>query len=304
MLLPKTGVGWKAAGPRFAPARAYWMSMRGSRLLVTVALALVFILLWRGINAASRSMSSYYCWGPAKSPLELSLDEAAQWHGHLQTPVLYNSHAPIEVESGTIVHHNLNKIESTTQAAAKEERVLILTPLKDASPYLAKYFELVAEITYPHHLVDLAFLVSDSTDDTTAALAAELDRMQKRPDVTPFRSATIITKDFGFHLSQDVNERHLVKAQGPRRIALGRARNYLLYTALKPEHSWVYWRDADIVECPPRVIEDLIAHDRDIIVPNIWFHRLDKNGVDIEGRCESWRWLYSNGHEDRSADTV
>jgi glycosyltransferase involved in cell wall biosynthesis len=195
------------------------------------------------------------------------------------------------VESDSIVHHDLNKIKSTTGAVTREERVLILTPLKDASAYLAKYFELLAELTYPHHLIDLAFLVSDSSDDTTAALAAELDRTQKRADIAPFRSATIITKDFGYHLSQDVNERHLLRAQAPRRIALGRARNYLLYTALKPEHSWVYWRDADIVECPPRVIEDLIAHDRDIIVPNIWFHRLDKDGVDIEGRCECFEVL-------------
>ena len=232
-------------------------------------------------------LTSHYCWGPAKSPLELSLDEAAQWHGHLQTPIIYNKHAPIEVNSGTIVHHDLNKIESTKFAVSKKERILILTPLKDASPYLAKYFELIAELTYPHHLIDIAFLVSDSTDDTTAALASEIDRMQTRSNMVPFRSATIITKDFNFHLSQNVDERHSFKAQGPRRKALGRARNYLLYTALKPEHSWVYWRDVDIVECPPRVIEDLIAHDRDIIVPNIWFHRYDENGVDIEGRCMS-----------------
>ena len=221
----------------------------------------------------------------------MSFDEAAQWHGHLQTPVIYNNHAPMVVDSATIVQHDLNKIDSTPWAVVNKERVLMLTPLKDASSYLSKYFELVAEITYPHKLIDMAFLVSDSSDDTTAALAAEIDRLQSRTDIEPFRTAVIITKDFNFHLSQDVSERHSFRAQGPRRKALGRARNYLLYTALKPEHSWVYWRDVDIVECPPTIIEDLIAHDRDIIVPNIWFHRYNKHGIDIEGRCKPIRLL-------------
>ncbi|KAL9619282.1 MAG: hypothetical protein Q9204_008313, partial [Flavoplaca sp. TL-2023a] len=62
-----------------------------------------------------------------------------------------------------------------------------------------------------------------------------------------------------------------------------------------PEHRWVYWRDVDIVENPTTVIEDLMKHDKDIIVPNIWFHRIGKLGDEIEGRYdynswqESWR---------------
>lgn len=210
---------------------------------------------------------SFYCWGPSKTPMEMSLNEQSAWTAHLRTPVVYNPHHPIQVNSPTIENVNLNPIKSTTNAVNNEERILILTPLKDASPYLAKYFELVAQLTYPHHLIDLGFLVGDSSDETLAALALELDRLQKRPD--KFRSAVIIEKDFGFTLSQDVKDRHGFEAQGPRRKAMGRARNYLLSAALKPDHSWVYWRDVDIVDSPSKVIEDLIAHDRDIIVPSM-----------------------------------
>ncbi|KAI4086516.1 MAG: hypothetical protein L6R37_008411 [Teloschistes peruensis] len=105
----------------------------------------------------------------------------------------------------------------------------------------------------------------------------------------------IVEKDFGDDLPQTVEERHSFKAQGPRRKGIGRARNYLLYATLKPEHQWVLWRDVDIVENPTTVIEDLMKHDRDVIVPNIWFHRFDANGKDIQGRYdynswqESWR---------------
>lgn len=200
--------------------------------------------------------------------MEMTLNEQVAWTKHLQTPVIFNHHKPIEVNSSTIEHVDLNPIDSTKKALQNNERVLILTPLKDASFYLSKYFELLAELTYPHHLIDLAFLVSDSSDDTVAVLAMELDRIQKRPDTIPFRSAMVVEKDFGFHLSQSVEDRHSFEAQGPRRKAMGRARNYLLATALKPDHSWVYWRDVDIVDSPEKILEDFIAHDRDILVPS------------------------------------
>lgn len=79
----------------------------------------------------------------------------------------------------------------------------------------------------------------------------------------------VIEKDFGDNLPQTVEYRHSFEAQGPRRKGIGRSRNYLLYAALKPEHKWVYWRDVDIVENPVTVIEDLMKHDRDVIVPSM-----------------------------------
>lgn len=200
--------------------------------------------------------------------MDLSANDRVAWHQHLQTPVLFNHHVPIEVQSKSIQHLDLNKVKSTPKALSNQERILILTPLKDASPHLAKYFELIADLTYPHHLIDLAFLVGDSSDDTMGVLSKELDRLQSRPGDVPFNSAMIVEKDFHFTLSQDVKERHGYKAQGPRRKAMGKARNYLLSTALKPEHSWVYWRDVDIVESPESILEDLIAHDVDIVVPS------------------------------------
>ncbi|KAG7289760.1 hypothetical protein NEMBOFW57_006136 [Staphylotrichum longicolle] len=216
--------------------------------------------------------------------MEMTPNEQASWTSHLRTPVVFNHHAPLEVKSSTIEHVNLNPIKSTTKAVQNKERVLILTPLKDASRYLSKYFELVAKLSYPHELIDLAFLVGDTTDDTLAVLAAELDRIQKRPDSVPFRSAMIVEKDFGLVLSQDVQDRHGFEAQAPRRKAMARARNYLLASALKPEHSWVYWRDVDIVDSPEKIIEDFIAHDKDVLVPK---HQLTNGIVDYNSWVES-----------------
>lgn len=293
MLLPKGGVSWKAARAQLPPARALWAILTKTRFLLLVAVTGVVLLLWRGISTGASEMQSFYCWGPSKPPMEMTLNEQQAWNAHLHTPVIFNHHAPLEINSSTISHVDLNPVKSTTKAVANEERILILTPLKDASRYLSKYFELIAELTYPHHLIDLAFLVSDSTDDTLAVLASELDRIQKRPDQIPFHSAIVVEKDFDFKLSQNVEERHSFAAQGPRRKAMGRARNYLLSAALKPEHSWVYWRDVDIVDSPKKILEDFIAHDKDILVPNIWFHRY-QNGRDIEGRFDYNSWVESD----------
>ncbi|KAH0566225.1 hypothetical protein GP486_000372 [Trichoglossum hirsutum] len=223
----------------------------------------------------------------------MSINDNSDWNSHLQTPVLLNHHAPITINSTTIQVVDLNPIKSTSAALKNQERVLILTPLRDAARHINKYFDLISELTYPHDLIDLAFLVGDSKDDTMAILSSELDRVQKRNDKIPFRSATVIKKDFNIGISQNVEDRHGFKAQGPRRKAMGRARNYLLHTALKPEHSWVYWRDVDIVDSPDVILEDFIAHDRDILVPNIWFHRYE-NGQDVEGKFDYNSWIESD----------
>jgi cellulose synthase/poly-beta-1,6-N-acetylglucosamine synthase-like glycosyltransferase len=198
----------------------------------------------------------------------MSINEMVSWNQHLQTPVIFNHHESYEVNSSTISRIDLNPIKSTSRAISNRERVLILTPLRNAAPYLTKYFDLLSDLTYPHDLIDLAFLVGDSQDDTLAVLASELDRIQKREDKIRFRSATIVEKDFGADVDMEVHEKHAFAAQGPRRKAMGRARNYLLYSALKPEHSWVYWRDVDIVDSPRKILEDFMAHDRDILVPS------------------------------------
>ena len=200
--------------------------------------------------------------------MDMSPNEQARWHSHLQTPVLFNHHTAVEVASDSIKNVKLNHIKSTPKASAMGERVLILTPLKDGIHYLDRYFALLTELTYPHHLIDLAFLVGDSQDDTKAVLASELNRIQGTEKLA-FRSAIVVEKDFGTDLLMDVESRHALAAQASRRKLLGKVRNTLLYSALKPDHSWVYWRDADLYDCPKSIIEDFVSHDRDVLVPSM-----------------------------------
>ncbi|GKZ21878.1 hypothetical protein AbraIFM66951_009364 [Aspergillus brasiliensis] len=294
MLLPKGGVTWKSAKARLPPWRAVLFLVTRTRFLVSLAITGLVVLLWRGISKSASEMQSFYCYGPSKSPMEMSINEMVEWTAHTQTPVFFNHHAAYEVNSSSIKTVDLNPIKSTSQAVSNSERVLILTPLRDASEHLVNYFDLLYKLTYPHNLIDLAFLVGDCSDDTLAVLTAELSRIQDQVDEKiAFRSATIVQKDFGADVEMNVEDRHSFAAQGPRRKAIGRARNYLLYSALKPDHSWVYWRDVDIFDSPDSIIEDFIAHDRDILVPNIWFHRY-RDGVDVEGRFDYNSWIESD----------
>ncbi|KAL6707155.1 hypothetical protein ACN47E_004702 [Coniothyrium glycines] len=294
-MLAGQGFSCKAAKARLPPPRHMIHTARHPRVLLLLALLTAVVLLWRSMGSAAGEMQRFVCWGPSKSPLHTTPNEHEEWIAHLNTPVIFNHHKPVEVNATTIEYVNLDTVTSSIDAAKNKEHILILTPLRDASDYLAKHFDLLTQLTYPHDLIDLAFLVGDTTDDTLAVLAKELERIQNNPDVA-FRSTMIVEKDFGISLSQTVGERHAFENQAPRRKALARARNYLLTTALKPEHSWVYWRDTDIVDSPARIIEDLVAHDRDVIVPNVWFHRYEEqngNMVDIEGRFDYNSWQES-----------
>lgn len=260
-----------------------------ARVCYVFIFSAVFWLLKSSIPASQESFQKYYCFGPAMSPFEIDANTYSEWHRNSPSPVKFNTHEPVEARNVSAISvFDLNSIKSTFDGVNNNERVLILSPLKDAAPYLPKYFDLLMSLTYPHELIDLAFLISDSTDETLAILSNELERVQSSKK--PFNHIDIFTKDFGFKLdNMDVAERHSFAAQAPRRKAMARARNYLLASALRPEHAWVMWRDVDIVESPRSIVEDLIRHDTDIIVPNVWFHRY-QDGKDIEGRFDYNSW--------------
>ncbi|KAA8911801.1 hypothetical protein TRICI_003716 [Trichomonascus ciferrii] len=266
--------------------KAYLTKMRVIYLVIGSVFAYLLI---SALPGSRDNLKKYYCFGPAMSPLQMDMNTYSEWHAKSPTPVEFNTHVPLEVTNSTIQMHDLNMVKSTKDAAKNREKVLILTPLRDSAPYLSKYFELLMALSYPHELIDLGFLISDTTDETLSVLSAELEDIQA--GTNPFRSVQIYQKDFGVTLdNNDVHNRHAMEVQASRRKTMGKARNFLLTSALKNDHSWVMWRDVDIVENPPTIIEDFIRHDTDIIVPNIWFHRYE-NGKDIEGKFDYNSWV-------------
>jgi hypothetical protein len=168
---------------------------------------------------------------------------------------------------------NFNNLKSSALNARKnKEKILVLTPLKDAEPYLDRYFELLDRTTYPNKLISIAFLVSDSSDGTIESLQAHANQLQSRW-TNRFEYVRIFKKDFEFDLPSE--QRHKYEMQPLRRSVMARSRNWLLTAAMKHDTAWVGWVDVDVVEYPATIFEDLMRADADVVVPNCLLQRED-----------------------------
>jgi len=90
--------------------------------MLSLAIFGIVVLLYNGLSGTAGEMQKFYCFGPSKPPMQMSASEQARWACHQQTPVIFNHHAPIEINSSSIQHVDLNKVKSTTQAVLNEER--------------------------------------------------------------------------------------------------------------------------------------------------------------------------------------
>ncbi|KAJ1822975.1 hypothetical protein LPJ60_001829 [Coemansia sp. RSA 2675] len=167
-------------------------------------------------------------------------------------------------ESRKVLKNNYGLARHTIDP--KSDSILILTPMKNSAAYISKYFELLDGLKYPRSKISLAFLVSDSTDDTQQRLIEAKRKYQEDgPIGTRFKRFDIHRQDFFYALPQ--NKRHMPRAQRDRRIVMARARNYLWTRALEDE-QWVAWIDSDLASYPRTIMRDLMAYDKDVIVPN------------------------------------
>lgn len=183
-----------------------------------------------------------------------------------------------EFQLETVRYYDLSNVGGTSKGWEREERILLCAPLRDAAPHLPMFFSHLRNLTYPHNLIDLAFLVGDSKDDTLQLLSDLLAELQVTDDrKAAFGEISVIEKDFGQKVNQDVESRHGFAAQASRRKSMAQARNWLLSAALRPTHSWVYWRDVDVETAPFTILEDLMRHNKDVIVPSMYARSVGNN---------------------------
>src|SRR6266567_3462247 len=141
------------------------------------------------------------------------------------------------------------------------DRVLIMTPVKDAAHHVQRYLRGLFSLSYPRQLLSLAFLESDSTDNTYELLA------QRTLDLSAmFRRVVLFKRDFGFHLPPN-QPRYAHHLQVQRRTVLAKSRNQLLFRALEDE-EWVLWLDVDVIEYPPDVVQRMLATGKEIVTPH------------------------------------
>ncbi|ALG75603.1 hypothetical protein VY88_28910 [Azospirillum thiophilum] len=142
-------------------------------------------------------------------------------------------------------------------AAARQESVLVLTPVKDAVAHLPRYLELLGRLDHDPSRLSLGFLEGDSRDGTHDWLAGWLPELRQR-----YRRVTLLRHDHGFRPD---GPRWAPAIQRRRREVLARVRNRLLSGALGDE-DWVLWLDADLVDYPRDLLARLLAAGRDIVV--------------------------------------
>jgi glycosyltransferase involved in cell wall biosynthesis len=141
------------------------------------------------------------------------------------------------------------------------ERVLVLTPVKNAARFLPRYVMLLRRLTYPARLLSVGLLEGDSTDATAALLKRYRPALARR-----FRRVGVWRKSLGYRLPAGV-PRWTAAVQVPRRIAIAKSRNHLLFRALDDE-DWVLWIDVDVIDYPPDILERLLRAERPIVTPN------------------------------------
>ncbi|KAL3424717.1 Mannan polymerase complex subunit MNN9 [Phlyctema vagabunda] len=192
-----------------------------------------------------------------------------------------------------VIHYHMNNVTTTSDPLKNRETVLILTPL---ARFYQEYWDNLLKLSYPHDLITLAFIIPKNKEGNaaTAALQEQITKTQKTgPEKHRFASIIIERQDFDPPLSsQSEGERHKMENQKARRAAMSRARNSLLFTTLGPSTSWVLWLDADVVESPPTLIQDLAAHDKAIIVPNCFQRFTDAKTKQLAERpydFNSWQ---------------
>ncbi|MBF0335488.1 MAG: glycosyltransferase family 2 protein, partial [Alphaproteobacteria bacterium] len=139
------------------------------------------------------------------------------------------------------------------------DKVLILTPVKNAASYLPRHIELLRTIDHDPACVSIGFLDGDSDDGTYDRLADQLDPLRAR-----FRRVELLRHDYGFRHDKP---RWAPEIQRRRRDILARSRNRLLAATLRDE-DWVLWLDVDLIAYPPDLIGHLIEPGEDIVVPH------------------------------------
>lgn len=216
-------------------------------------------------------------------------------------PIRKPTKASLISDRPPVVRYDLNNVTITPDPIGNQEGILILTPM---SRFYQGYWDNLLKLNYPHNLVSLGFILPKTKEGNaaTTALQHAVAKTQKGPHNDRFRSIVILRQDFDTPLSsQDESERHKLQNQKPRREAMSKARNSLLFTTLGIDTSWVLWLDADIVETPATLIQDLAGHDKPIIVPNCFQRFTDDKGEPAERPYDFNSWQDSSVAQELGA---
>lgn len=191
----------------------------------------------------------------------------------------YWSRLGVEMEDATPPPHQ--STAKPWKVKSRGGKVLVLTPIKNAADLAEAYCQRLLALNYPPHLLSLGLLESDSSDGTYEAFDRNLGGLRRQ-----WTRVGLWKEDCDYHIPEGAH-RWEMRFQLERRKILARGRNALLRRALKDE-DWVLWLDADVIEYPCNIIQQLLSYGKDILHPHCVFEygglTFDRNGWRDRGR--------------------
>ncbi|OBA21862.1 hypothetical protein METBIDRAFT_77417 [Metschnikowia bicuspidata var. bicuspidata NRRL YB-4993] len=202
--------------------------------------------------------------------------------GSRDLPILVN------LPKNHISHYDLNKLHAAPDKAHAAE-VLILTPM---SKFVPEYWANLNALTYDHKLVSLGFIFPRTAEGDHAMKQLEKHVKATQRGAGRFKKITMLRQDSPSLESQTEKARHALLVQKERRSMMALARNSLVFTTLAPATRWVMWMDADIVETPPSILEDMMAHNKPVLSANV-YQRYTKDGQPAIRPYDFNNWVES-----------
>jgi hypothetical protein len=135
-------------------------------------------------------------------------------------------------------------------------------------PNLPNLLALLGSLSYPSHQLSLAFLLTDPSTGSQPVFEHMVHHTEHQ-----FHSISAYAKTMVMELPAQKNQ--VFELQPLKRSQWARARNFLTRSALRDEHKWVLSMDVDLEDAPRDIIQQLMAVDVDVVVPNCMVKRAD-----------------------------
>lgn len=150
------------------------------------------------------------------------------------------------------------------------DKIVILSPVRDASNFLQHFGNELSKLSYPHHLISV-FFGEDGSSDNTFDIARDVVFNLKNKH--GFRNAAVYKLPVQGNKSTR-KTRHFLSQQQERRSHLAKVRNRLTELSLTDE-EWVLWIDSDVHYFRADIIQQFLHSNKDVMVASALVSKVD-----------------------------
>ncbi|XP_045202633.2 uncharacterized protein LOC123556100 [Mercenaria mercenaria] len=165
-----------------------------------------------------------------------------------------------------------------------QEKVAILTPIRNAARALKRFGEQVGKLTYPHELMSLYFGEDGSIDNTIEIASITAHQLGTQ---SQFYTADVVRLNISGGLHGGVYVRHKEEVQRTRRAHMALARNRLLrFAQHQNKFDHILWIDSDVAELPVDLVQQMLFAKSDVVATCCL---IKSRGKKMKYDLNSWR---------------